>query len=1170
MLTIYKASAGSGKTYTLAYEYIKLLLGVKLGDGYVLNHPKYARDAQLRRPHSRILAITFTNMATAEMKSRIIRELEGLTHVPEAGGKDAAYAADLTAAYGCTREELASVARKSLNLVLNDYSAFNISTIDSFFQIVLRSFAREIDRQGDYRVELEERAVLSQALTLLFDDVNLGGDESRAVADWLKEMARERMEQGDDFNPFNRQSPMYGQLVGNLAKTFNEDFIAREAEMTQYLADNSRLLKFRNWLRAEIEALAAREMEATRALHDGLAGYGKSRDLTSLVKFLQKILAAGRPDKDMVAALTRPTTKYLQKIKDGEGADSYPDGSWARISAWYDTMVECGNRRLIYAEMLSKINTLRSLVYIHGFIERYRQENNLILIADTNSLLGSIIEGTDTPFIYERVGMQLENFLIDEFQDTSTLQWRNLRPLLANSLDQGYDSLIIGDEKQSIFRWRGGDPALLATKVADEDFPGNNTVRGNRPGENTNYRSAHDIVRFNNAMFSRIAALPGMDVPGYAGVAQSLGKPATGLSAWIRVNDLTAEGKEGRERSLEKLAADIIDQHRRGYSLSDIAILCRSKDECTEVADYLLANHHDTIRVISNEALKLVNSQAVRLIISMLEIIDKSYGTDSQEAPAADEAPARLTDDEKKLMRKMAKRRQSAMLADSFEYYHSHGASVEEALQKAIESSRRAVARLLEAIDRAEVPAEAVTEGGEHGLMADLDSLRKLAPASLPALVEAIIMLKIPERMQNDERPYISAFVDIVGQFTGNFIPSVHSFLNYWRENRHGFAIQAGANEDAVNILTIHKAKGLEWDCVHIPFLNWYLDPEKSEQWFELGDEFPADVRPPIMYLEPNRSFVDWDGSPFAGVIRRKNMEKCGDEVNVLYVAFTRAARELNVTMLAPSKVRKELRKASDVVAAAMLMPGAGNVGDDALYMNLEDFMVAPEGGSSFEFGAPTAPVVKKPHADAEPLSGPPFRVSFNPLNSQLTQLADLTFADLARTGQTDDDPAIDRNMPDREIVDEYTNSVMEAAARQGLVLHSILSQMATIDDLDSAIAYHRRDIEAGELENYRRMLDEAFSRGGGQAASWFSPDNPRVMMEQPIYNAATGENRRVDRIVWLPDGTVNIIDYKFTTAPRRSHLVQVREYASLLESMGYGDVKAHLWYPLLGKIIEA
>lgn len=1166
MLTIYKASAGSGKTYTLALEYIKLLLGVKITDGsYVLNHRKYAGGGMLKRPHSRILAITFTNMATAEMKSRIIRELESLTRVPPSGGKDAAYAAELVKTYGCTREELAEVATKSLNLVLNDYNAFNISTIDSFFQTVLRSFAREIDRQGDYRVELEESTVLAQALALLFDDVNLGSEESRPVADWLNEMARERMEAGSDFNPFNRQSSMYRDMVRNLGKTFSEEFLAREEDMKDYLSDPSRLMKFRRWLKSEIDASVRAELAASSRASDSLKGYAgkKVKDLSG---FIGKIIAAAKADVATISAITSPKTAYMQAIRDGE-LEAYPEAACGAIAEWYSTMVECGNRRIILAEMLAKTNTLRSLVYIRSFIERYRQENNLILIADTNSLLGTIIRGTDTPFIYERVGMQLENFLIDEFQDTSTLQWRNLKPLVGNSLHQGFDSLIIGDEKQSIFRWRGGDPDLLASHVAQVDFPGLNDVRGSRPGENTNYRSAHDIVRFNNTLFSHIPLIPGMDVKGYGGVAQALGAPARGLSAYIRVNDFIADAKEGKQKALEKLAADIIDQHNRGYRFSDIAILCRGGKECTEVAEYLIANHHDTIRVISSEALMLCNSQAVRLIVSMLEIIDKSLGADGPEA-ASDGKARILTPDDKALMTRLARRRQGAMLADSFEYYHSHGHSVEDALQRAIASSRLAVSKLLEAIENSTLSPDSEITREATGLSADLDTIRSLAPASLPALVEAIIMLKIPRDMQRDERPYIAAFVDLVSEFVVSGVPSVHSFLGYWNDNSHRFAIQAGANEDAVSILTIHKSKGLEWDCIHIPFLNWYLDPSRSAQWFEPGDSFPADICPPLMYLEPNQSFTDWAGSPFARTIAQRNAEKCADEVNVLYVALTRAARELSVSLVAPSRPSGALRKASEIMVQAMRMPRTADESGD-MYMDLDFHMDDPMKGNGFIFGEPTAPADKKIPPESEPIAAPEFSVSFTALNSQLTSLADLSLADLARTGQTDDDPAIDTAMPDREIVDRPATEAMEAAARQGLVLHSILSQMITFGDLDSAIDYHRCDIPGRELDTYRAMLEDAFGRGGERVMAWFAPDNLRVMTEQPVYNAATGENRRVDRIVWLPDGTVDVVDYKFTTAPRPSHIDQVRQYAELLRGMGYGEVKTHLWYPLLGKIID-
>ena len=192
------------------------------------------------------------------------------------------------------------------------------------------------------------------------------------------------------------------------------------------------------------------------------------------------------------------------------------------------------------------------------------------------------------------------------------------------------------------------------------------------------------------------------------------------------------------------------------------------------------------------------------------------------------------------------------------------------------------------------------------------------------------------------------------------------------------------------------------------------------------------------------------------------------------------------------------------------------------------------------------------------------FTVSFNSANHNVTRLADLTSPD-----EVWDDPDIGNDAPDREIVDHPADPAMEAAARHGLNLHSILAQMYTIDDLDKSIAYHRRDIPAEELATYREEVVEAFAKGGEQAARWFSPEATRVLNEQAIYNSVSKTNHRTDRIVWYADGSVDVVDYKFTTAPRKSHYEQVRAYAAMLSSMGYGTVRAYLWYPVLGKIIE-
>ena len=1172
MLTIYKASAGSGKTYTLALQYIKLLLGVRLENGrYVLNHTRYlAGAAPVTRPHARILAITFTNKATAEMKDRIVRELESLTRMPASGAKDAAYADALLKEYGCTRAELRDVAERSLRSLLNDYGRFNVSTIDAFFQTILRSFAREIDRQGDFRLELDERTVVSQAISLLFDEVNLDpeGPAARPVAAWLDDMAATRMRDGKDFNPFNRGSSMYKDLVSKLLQAFSEDFVAHQAEMNEYLADPARLRAFVKWLRDSIERIDSDDYAAALRIKAIIA----NTDATAnLVKYIDALVN----DRGIRGATLRKLdapAKYQQSLLDGvtdglfkKNGREPAAADCSRMFADFAAMVSNAYRHRLYTEMLDKTNSLFAFNYIFRYIDRYRRDNNLIVLADTNSLLGAIISESDTPFIYERVGVELHNFLIDEFQDTSRMQWHNLRPLLANSLSAENDNLIIGDVKQSIYRFRGGDPRLLATQVADVDFPGMNDVRGSRPGENTNYRSSHEVVRFNNSLFRRIAADTG--ITGYDGVAQSLGAGMADKPGYVRLCDFSDDRLEAnvarfiddyegdpepRTAAYTLMARDIRRQMAAGYRPDEIAILCRSNREAADIAEFLMAGYPD-IRLVSDEALKLCNSHAVKLIVSVLEIIDKSYGGREQPDAAIDVPPADPplpTPDDEARARRYANRRRRAMLVDSFEYYMAHGRDIEEALQLALDSSAAAMARIL----------DSEAQPDSRGIFSDLDTIRRIAPSNLAALVEAIIDIKLSPDDRARELPYIAAFVDLVEVYTRDFVPSVHSFLAFWHERKHEFAISSGESQNAVTIITVHKAKGLEWPCVHIPAVSWPLESAPAPMWFDLEpmSDIPADIRPPMMQLNPTPAFGR-AGCPLAPQYEASRVDSAADNLNVAYVAFTRAVRELCISFVSDTSPRtKALLHIADAVAAALEAP----VPPDSIYADLPAGL---DNNGNYILGEPTAPVRSNAREEsaADTLPPPVFDVSFNPLNKQLTRLADLTVAD-----DVADDPDIGNNVP-RDIVDPPVNRAMEAAARRGIILHSILQRMYTIDDLDRAIDYHRRHIAPDELAAYRADIAQAFELGGELPRRWFSPDNKRVLAEQTIYHKESDIVRRADRIVWTADGYVEIIDYKFTTAPRPSHYDQVRGYAASLAAMGYGPVRAYLWYPLLGRILK-
>ncbi len=1166
-LTVYKASAGSGKTYTLAYEYIKMLLGVKNSDGrYVLNSRRYLPDGGVRsRAHSHILAITFTNKATAEMKERIVKELYALTFVPKGGGKDAAYAEGLMREFGCTRTELQRAAGVALQQLMFDYGQFNVSTIDSFFQTILRNFARELDRQGDYRIELDDKVVLSEALSMFFDEVNYGASddpspeekrEHDAIKAWLTSMASDRVSEGKDFNPFNRTAGMYTDLVTNLGKIFSEKFISHQSEMLDYVSDSARVEAFEAWLKNAIDKCKNREaaiVKAKPSLKDAVSNFQKH---IALYDKDPHLVVLTNKTKTIEYLRNREPDKLFKKAAPPEAEEAYFD--------WFAELESVVAEHLLYSEMLTKINTLRALMYVYKYIERYRRENNLILLSDTNSLLGSIIaDGDDTPFIYERVGMQLSHFLIDEFQDTSRLQWRNLRPLVANGLDNHADSLIIGDVKQSIYSWRGGDSELLNTRVEYHDFPAFASSKGQNPGENTNYRSAHTIVRFNNTLFAALAAQK--NVSGYLGVEQSLSPTLADMPGKVTFLNLNAKDKNPRacadilvdtgrwtpeqvmemetnDMSFHIMALDIERQVAAGYRYSDIAILCRRRVDTYKVATFLLQNYPE-IKIVSDDALLLANSQSVKLIVSILEILDRSLG-----APTDSPADVSATADHSASSRNRTRRRQM-LLTDTFNYHLAHGMSVDEALSLAIKAS-----------DNIDSPT-----AGESGTLAELTELRTLAPASLPALIEAIIDRKITPEQRAQELPYISAFIDLASSYCSTHVPSVHSFISYWNEVKDKAAVPGGANTDAVTIITVHKAKGLEWPCLHIPLMNWAAMGDAEEQWFDLDQmkDIPDEICPPMMYLRPNKTS---HLTPLQSQINAQIVSSAADCLNVAYVAFTRAVRELRVHMTPSKSEDKSMRSA---ILDATPTTDYINTPSTDVYVDPDSMIFEND---RLVLGEDTVPLARRPrsevHSPTPDTPRPEMRISFNALNAPMTRLEDLT-----TQSTVTDDVLADDITAGREIVDEVekpeVSAEMAAAARRGTLMHAILAEMYTEADLDRAVDLQRQVATADELQQCRATLREAFEECEECVHRWFSPDVYRVINEQPIYNSVDSSQRRADRIVWLDPHTIEVVDYKFTTAPRDSHVAQVREYAGMLSDIYRTRVTAHLWYPVLGKVIH-
>ena len=1111
MLTIYKASAGSGKTYTLALEYLRALLGVKNPDTgtYRLNGAPGTRRE--RRRHRAILAITFTNKATDEMKTRIVGQLNTLA-------RDAAaspYTQVLCGAFGCTPAQLSAEAATALHELLTDYRNFNVSTIDSFSQTILRTFAREVDRQGDYEIELNDNYAMAAGVGMMMDDLNFGSaPREKQLRGWIAEFMREQIEHGRSFNVFQNSRNISGDIVRYVARMCSEPFKTHSEACTAYLADTDRIARYRRSLAAEARALRGRLAEVAAGALRSLDAEARGRDICR--KELTGVLeayAAGRGDASKfgfgddgkaktykkICATGEPRDVYVaSRLPKVKGQVQYPSDGLTEALVRAARELREGALQLQLLDMLAPAaRELEFLGLAWKYVAQYRRDNNVVLLSDTNDLVKRIINGSDVPFIYERIGMELKHFLIDEFQDTSRMQWDNLRPLVANGLQlHRADSLIIGDEKQAIYRFRNSDSSLLHHRVAEEDFPHSHVLRGSDPADNTNHRSAHGIVRFNNALFGQLAATLGVE--GYENVEQALFGRLAHLDSYVELRR-TPRGENDPDATLAAMAADMLRQHAAGYRWSDIAVLTATNEQVNRTVEFLMRMHPE-IPLSSNEGLRLDRSAAVNLVVSILKYVDRSYGPQRNFDPDGSG---------------YAEHSDILLLMSRFEY-----------------AIGRDGCGLTEALDRAMSP-DAVADMATEAL-----DVRRAHASNLPALVEIVIGRCVPERMRRTEMAYLAAFQDCVLNYCAVYNPSAHAFLAWWDRMGSRQTLGSADGMDAVRVMTIHKAKGLEWDCVHIPFASWRLSPKSETEWMPVGglNAGAPEDRPPVLPLPTSALWTEL-GPDFAARYNENKALQLADKLNQTYVAFTRPRRELIVHY------------------------GDTGVGAD-IGRALEAAYPGESADGHYPFGQPTVPAERP----AEPPAATPQRpleycVYTRDDTRELTSIVDATAAD-------EDDLEVGN-----EEVKTTPAAMPEAAveaARRGNELHDILSRMRTRADLSRAIhtAALHGFLSPEKREEYARIINEAFDAAPELAGRWFGPD-VRVMTERSIYVPSRGASFRPDRLVLYPDGSIDVVDYKFTTEPQPEHHTQVRHYMALLRDMGRGPaLRGYLWYPLLRRIL--
>lgn len=1127
MLTVYKASAGSGKTFTLAYEYIKILLGLKDDAGaYHLNSARYnSTRRRIPNRHRGILAITFTNAATEEMKSRIIRELSRLT--ADANPATSLYGAWLVRDFGCTADEICEAASRALTELLFDYGEFNVQTIDSFFQTVLRTFSREVERQGDYELSLDVHNTVVQTISLLLDDLNYSPRQSRRLLDWVQKYTIENLSSGNSYNLFARDGYLLASLAKNISDSLDETFGKFDSLLAEYLSDPARLSRFSAVLDEKAAALTVAPTEA-------------------FVLFLRDIAGAEIPENVFNANVINALRRLVNNDEPEKAAKSVPVRAQASGEKTPDELLVAGNFKKSklpsgvvepYLNELSRICSLtvaslgeadfykaikKSLGQLEFFglwqrkMREYLRSTNTVLISDTGQLLKRIISNDEVPFIYERLGSKLTNLLIDEFQDTSGVQWHNLKPLVKNSLSYGFDNLIIGDEKQAIYRFRNSDSELLG-HIVQEELSQYCNLRGFNTDDNTNHRSSGTIVRANNTIFKRMAVIAG--ATGYGNVVQAVEK--NDLPGYVRISFAGSGDDNDADRNavIDRMAHDILRQHDEGgYAWRDILILARWRRETNEIVSYLLENYPE-IRILSSESLLLSSSASVRTVMNMLKLVESSYsGKNSAESGAA----------------KPGDRSEVDMMMTRFYYFRAQGLDPSEAIRVALEKDKNDV----ELIDK------------------DIRAIRAENPANLVALVEAVILHKIPEEQRRQEYAYIAALQDLVVKHSESADPSLASFISQYNTNIDKWAIKASSDLDAVQVMTIHKSKGLERDCVHIPFCSWQLDSSEQKLWLTLDglDGFDPEIVPPVIRVKVTDKSPLWSyaRSPFRTLFEQNAFLDRMDSLNITYVAFTRAARELIV--------HAQCEKVGQDLLSAITMPMQPDELSDA---NLCDLASAfGSESSTLVLGEPTSKIVKDGKGDSTIVEAGLYPVEFRDDARQLISIDDVLSQHLDIGGEEDKEIT---DPPPMLLTPEFI-----AAIERGNVLHAVLSRVRVLDDLAGAVEREckRRSVGQSTADEYLADLRKAFDEAGPLVASWFDPDC-RVFSERSIYRSDDDEAFRPDRVVISPDGAVTVVDYKFTSEPRPTHFAQVENYISLMRSLGRCSVVGYLWYPLLGRVIK-
>ena len=1059
-LTIYSASAGSGKTYKLTAIYLSKLF-------------------RSRYNYRKILAVTFTNKATAEMKSRILDHLYKF-----AIGEDSDYLEGLVKTIGKTEEWIRIEAKEILNSILHDFSRFSVSTIDSFFQRVLRSFAREIGLHSGFSIELDHTTILSAAV----DDMISSATVDTQLKNWLITYAMSNIDEERSWN-------LKDGIIKLSQELFKEKFKILSIEERSKLEDKKFLLEYIDKIRSITHSFEKKLQDFGKSAGEIYSEFGLSED-----HFYRK--GQGIPGfiKSLVSGNLKPPNSYVREIDKDP-----PRWSTGTIAPQLESAIASGldiklreaihyfdQNIVIYQSarvVLLNIYALGILSDVLHNVHLITTNENSFLLSDAGELLNLITREDQSPFIYEKVGNRYENFMIDEFQDTSIIQWNNFNPLIENSMAEGHDNLVVGDVKQSIYRWRNSDWSILGKVLLGSV---DNERIFSEP-LTTNWRSRSNIIRFNNALFTIVPeqvdkslseeTLPVSFKKLYAEAIQA--DPCKKDGGFVRLEFITDDNeKRWQEVVLERLPHIIESIQDKGYKASDIGIIVRNGKEGGKVLNTLIDYSNNGLKqtagynfnVVSNDSLLLSNSPVIDFIVSVISVVN----------------------DPKDFINRAIMLRFFLMSTGNKE------------------------------AEKVSLQSDKLIEGSRiwfpDGYEEFLDSIRQMP---LFEATESIInFFRLGEYSWNV--PFLNTFQDYIVSFTGNKNADIQTFLDWWEQSGKKKSVVLPGNQDAIRILTIHKSKGLEFKVVILPFLSWNLDHLPSKQpvlWVKPG------IAPfNELGIVPVKYGKDLDSTIFAEYYKEEKYSVYLDNINLLYVAFTRARDVLYGFSVDNPKSENTI----------------GGVLKNALTLIPED-----NGGTEF--------ILRSHYSEENRV----FEYGEIPLNKSEIKGKENLISSKYSVSQTMESLKLKLHG------ENYFSSESQAIRKRinyGKLMHEIFEGINTPADISVAVRKLVLEGKLAEEESagIEKRVNEMISKP--QVLDWFMPDN-QVLKEAGIL-LPTGVTRRPDRVI-LKNKKTTIIDFKFG-AENSHYSEQVNQYRNLLLDMGYQNIEAFIWYVDKDKIVSA